>query len=232
VNVDLSQSYRELPPPDKLSGVVACFWVRRSEAPDQVRVLPDGCSDVIWSRGDGVFVVGPDTSAKLVQRAGEDMIVGVRFAPGAGGGVLGVPLDELRDRTVAVEEIDRRLALDPDLPPAEVLARFAAAVAGRGTDLLIEEAARRVGERDLGSIAAELGISERQLRRRFHAAVGYGPQTLARVRRFRRVVDAVDAGRTDLAELAFDAGYADRAHMTRETRRLAGLTPAELVRRR
>jgi AraC-like DNA-binding protein len=186
----------------------------------------------LWSRGEGVFVVGPDTSSKLVQRGEEDMIVGVRFEPGAGGGVLGVPLDQLRDRTVEAAEIDRRLALDPDLAPGEVLTRFAAAVTGRGTDLLIQEAARRVGEQDLGSIASDLGISERQLRRRFHAAVGYGPQTLARVRRFRRVINALDGGRTDLADVAFDAGYADQAHMTRETKRLSGLTPSELRRGR
>jgi AraC-like DNA-binding protein len=212
--------------------VVACFWVRSSASPAEVRVLPDGCADVLWSRGEGVFVVGPDTSSKLVQRGEEDMIVGVRFEPGAGGGVLGVPLDQLRDRTVEAAEIDRRLALDPDLAPGEVLTRFAAAVAGRGTDLLIQEAARRVGEQDLGSIASDLGISERQLRRRFHAAVGYGPQTLARVRRFRRVINALDGGRTDLADVAFDAGYADQAHMTRETKRLSGLTPSELRRGR
>jgi AraC-like DNA-binding protein len=232
MSVDAPQGYHELSPPEPLRGVVACFWVRSSASPAEVRVLPDGCADVLWSRGEGVFVVGPDTSSKLVQRGEEDMIVGVRFEPGAGGGVLGVPLDQLRDRTVEAAEIDRRLALDPDLAPGEVLTRFAAAVAGRGTDLLIQEAARRVGEQDLGSIASDLGISERQLRRRFHAAVGYGPQTLARVRRFRRVIDAIDGGRTDLADVAIDAGYADQAHMTRETKRLSGLTPSELRRGR
>jgi AraC-like DNA-binding protein len=232
MSVDLSQGYHELSPPEPLRGVVACFWVRHSARAREVRVMPDGCADVLWSRGEGVFVVGPDTNSKLVERGADDIIVGVRFEPGAGGGVLGLPLDQLRNRTVEAAEIDRRLALDPDLAPGDVLARFAAAVAGRGTDLLIQEAARRVGEQDLGSIASDLGISERQLRRRFHAAVGYGPTTLARVRRFRRVLDAVEAGRTDLAGLAFDAGYADQAHMTRETKRLAGLTPSELVRRR
>jgi methylphosphotriester-DNA--protein-cysteine methyltransferase len=81
-------------------------------------------------------------------------------------------------------------------------------------------------------MARDLGVSERQLRRRFHAAVGYGPKTLARILRFRRFVDAIDRGRSDLAALAFDAGYADQAHLTRETRRLAGLPPAIFMRAR
>jgi transcriptional regulator GlxA family with amidase domain len=81
-------------------------------------------------------------------------------------------------------------------------------------------------------VARDLGMSDRQLRRRFHAAAGYGPKTLARILRFRRFVAAVDAGRSDLAGLAFDAGYADQPHLTRETRRLAALSPRELVAQR
>jgi AraC-like DNA-binding protein len=34
----------------------------------------------------------------------------------------------------------------------------------------------------------------------------------------------------DLARLALDAGYADQAHLTRECRRLAGVTPTALMR--
>ena len=37
-------------------------------------------------------------------------------------------------------------------------------------------------------VAAEVGLSVRQLRRRCHAVVGYGPKTLQRVLRFRRFV--------------------------------------------
>ena len=59
--------------------------------------------------------------------------------------------------------------------------------------------------------------------------MGYGPETLARVLRFRRFVTAIDDGRADLAALAFEVGYADQAHLTRETTRLAGVPPAQLM---
>jgi AraC-like DNA-binding protein len=45
-------------------------------------------------------------------------------------------------------------------------------------------------------------------------------------------VNAIDRGRSDLAALALEAGYADQAHLTRETTRLAGLPPAALIRAR
>jgi methylphosphotriester-DNA--protein-cysteine methyltransferase len=93
-------------------------------------------------------------------------------------------------------------------------------------------AARRVARQDVGALAREIYVSERQLRRRFHAAVGYGPKTLARVLRFRRFVEAIDRGHTDLAALAWEAGYADQAHLTREATRLAGLPPLSFIRAR
>lgn len=229
--MDLSPGYRELPPPHALRDVVACFWMRVPGRVDEVRIVPDACSDVVWRQGQGVTVAGPDTTAKLVGVTAGDVLVGMRFLPGAGG-VLGVPLDELRDQRVDVGEVDGAFALDGELEPAEVIARFAWAAAGREADPLVAAAARMVSARPIGDVAHELGISERQLRRRFHASVGYGPKTLARILRFRRFVEEIDGGRTDLAALAVDAGYADQAHLTTETTRLAGLPPARLIRAR
>ena len=230
--MDLTPGYRELRPPDALRDVVACLWVRVLGGADQVRVVPDACSDVVWRRGESTTIAGPDTTAKLVGLAPGDVLVGIRFLPGAGGGVLGVPLDELRDLRINVAEVDPAFDVDGDVEPAEVVARFMSAALGRQADPLVALAARRVGHEDVGALARDLGVSERQLRRRFHAAAGYGPKTLARVLRFRRFVDAIDGGRADLAAVAFDAGYADQAHLTRETTRLAGLPPAAFMRTR
>jgi len=230
--MDLTPGYRELRPPAALRGVIECLWVRVTEAGDQMRVVPDACTDVIWRRGEGTTIAGPDTTAKLVSRTPGDVRIGIRFLPGAGGGALGVPLDQLRDQRIDVAEVDRAFDLDGEMAPGEVIARFVSAAAGRQGDELVAAAARRLAEQEVGAVALDLGLSERQLRRRFHAAVGYGPKTLARVLRFRRFVDAVDRRRTDLARLALDAGYADQAHLTRESTRLAGLPPAALIRAR
>jgi AraC-like DNA-binding protein len=227
--VDLRPGYRELVPPPELRDVVACLWVRVHGTSDDVRVVPDACSDVVWQQGTGTTVVGPDTGAKLVTGAPGDILIGMRFRPGAGGGALGVPLDALRDLRVDATEVDRAFDLAGDLAPADVIGRFLEAVAGRRPDELVAEAARRLSTADVQTVARELSISDRQLRRRFHTAVGYGPKTLERVLRFRRFIDAIDDGRSDLAALAFDVGYADQAHLTREATRLSGLPPAALI---
>jgi transcriptional regulator GlxA family with amidase domain len=101
-------------------------------------------------------------------------------------------------------------------------------------DPLVTETVRRLSRPGVRveRVAADLGVSERQLRRRSHAAVGYGPATLRRVLRFRRFVSSVDhiGEAADLAWLAAKTGYADQAHLTRESTRLAGLPPAALAR--
>lgn len=75
-------------------------------------------------------------------------------------------------------------------------------------------------------MADELGVSERQLHRRTAAAVGYGPKTLARVMRARRL--AWVPGRS-LAGLAHAAGYASQAHMGDDIRALTGMTPVRFL---
>ena len=81
----------------------------------------------------------------------------------------------------------------------------------------------------VAAVAAELGVSARQLQRRVTDAVGYGPKTLARVLRFRRL-QALPAG--PLVELALEAGYADQAHMTAEVTELAGISPVRFLKDR
>ncbi|MGH2945694.1 MAG: helix-turn-helix domain-containing protein, partial [Solirubrobacteraceae bacterium] len=78
----------------------------------------------------------------------------------------------------------------------------------------------------VANVAAELGVSERQLHRRMLTAVGYGPKVLARVARLRRLVALTDES---LASRAFEAGYASQAHMSDEVRRLTGTTPVRFL---
>jgi AraC-like DNA-binding protein len=230
--MDPSVGYREMLPPQGLRDLVDCVWIRVTEHDHDLRVVPDGRTDVVWRRGAGVTIAGPDTRAKILARASGDLLVGIRFLPGAGAAALGVPLDGLTDLRVDAAEIERAFDLDPDLDPGEVVSRFISVVAGRRPDPLVAEAARRLGGQDIAGIAKELQVSERQLLRRFKASVGYGPKTLDRVMRFRRFVELLGEGRTDLARLALDAGYSDQAHLTRETTRLAGVPPLEFIRSR
>jgi len=227
--VDRPALYRELAPPPSLRAALSCVWVRRAgeEPGPPVRVLPDACVDLVWRRGHGVLVAGPDTAAHLTQLDPGDVLAGVRFAPGAAGAALDLPMDALRDLRVAAEDLDGRLALDGGLTPGQALTALLAVVRPVAPDRAVQAAARHPGP--VARTARDLGLSERQLHRRALHAVGYGPKTLARILRFRRYLALADSdGARSLADLALESGYADQAHLTRECTRLAGLPPAQL----
>ena len=239
--MDLRPGYRELAPPPALRDALACLWVRVvSPGEPPVRVLPDACADLIWRAGRGAFVAGPDTGPWQSAAPGA-VFVGARFLPGAGGPALRVPLSDLRDLRVQLAdlwpELDRRLPPTLAVPAAlrGVAAAAAGLVAAGPPDRAVRRAARLLADPRAGvrALAGDLGLSERQLRRRCHETVGYGPKTLQRVLRFRRFLARLDGGgAADLARAAAEAGYADQAHLTRECTRLAGLAPAALARAR
>ncbi|HEX7291552.1 MAG TPA: helix-turn-helix domain-containing protein [Conexibacter sp.] len=240
-------AYREDAPPPGLAPWVECLWWRSAgDAPAPASILPDGRIDLIWTPAGDVLLAGPQTRPLDVPFGGPFLAVGARFHPGAAPALLRVPARELRDAHVPCDAVDARLAAEvrTRLAPARtrpqaldalagVLARRCAELAPpdpllRGAVALLGSGPARVAD-----VADAAAISERQLQRRFDAWIGYGPKTLARVLRFQRATRLLSdaAGAPDLARVAAVAGYADQAHLTRESRALAGLTPVQLGRR-
>jgi AraC-like DNA-binding protein len=219
------------------SPVVACTWEQVTAGGQEQRVVPDACVDLIWL-GERLSIAGPDITARVVTLAPGSRLVGVRLRPGTAGPVLGLPASELRDaspdaadvlgRDVAAALLDE-LAAGSD--PHAVLRRAMRLRGVAEPDPLVRAAVIALGRprARVGEVAGELGVSGRQLQRRVCDAVGYGPKTLARVLRFRRLQALAPA---PLAELALDAGYADQAHMTAEVTRLAGISPVRFLKDR
>ena len=252
----LAPGYAEWAPPAALRAAVACLWARVTpEAAGQAGqadraetaaptarsalVLPDACSDLIWEQGVGAYVAGPDTGPARPMLLAGTVMVGIRFRPSAGGRLLRVPLSEILNQRVPLADLLPPAAgrLPPTLDPQEAAHRVLDLTGGllvdgapdpamaRAAVLLRNPAARAE------AVAAEVGLSERQFRRRSQAAAGYSPKTLQRVLRFNRFVRLLDAAPPppDLAALAAEGGYADQAHLTRECSAFSGFTPANLA---
>ena len=245
--------YREWRPAPELAGHLACTWAGRladDGTPFTDRVLPDACIDLIWD-GRRLFVAGPDTGPVPITREPGGIFAGLRFRPGLAPTILGVPAAALLDQRVDAAELwgAATVAVVDRLAAATSL-REAAAVLEQAVIARLPEAApadrlvagtvaalqaiRHTGLLTVAEVADGLGVSERQLHRRCTAAVGYGPKVLDRVLRFRRFLRLAEgspgaAGSGSIADLAAAAGYADQSHLTRETGRLAGTTPARLL---
>jgi AraC-like DNA-binding protein len=233
--------YRELRAAPELDDDVACVWYDDRLQRDQL-VLPDGCIDIVWIKGQSPGIAGPAT-LPVIAPLGHAPVLGLRFRPGRAPGYLGVPADALLNADVPLRKVwgdsAERLAEDLDRSTSlgHGLALLQAAAIARRADApdpLVSAAVgalRRAPQTQVADLGDALGISERQLLRRFSSAVGYGPRVLARVLRFQRflrLLSAPHAQQWDLARLAAEAGYADHAHLTRECTRLAGRTPSAL----
>lgn len=232
-------SYRELPAPAGLEAHVACLWTSHDRA---VHVLPDACADIVLDAGR-LMVAGPATTARTAVATPGRERIGIRFRIGSAGPALGLPAAELRDRAVPLAELwgragrrlEDRVAAAPGTEDA--LTALLHGVAARlplphGGDRAVRRATLALvcEGRSVREAARIVGVGERQLRRRCERAVGYGPATLVRIARFQRLLALADhEPGGPLARLALDAGYADQAHLSRESRRLSGLSPAALL---
>ena len=207
------------------------MWHSTSLTARDVRVLPDGCIDLIWN-GTSVTVAGPDTRAHVFRYDGGVELTGLRMAPGHGPVVLGVPADELLDARVSLEDLwgaapVRRLSdtLATAGAVADVLEDVAARTC-RGDDredrLIRHVVALAHAGASVRAIADEVGLSTRQLQRKSVAAFGYGPKMLVRILRLQRALQLSNDGASKV-DVAVEAGYSDQPHLSREVRDLAGV---------
>lgn len=237
-------------PDARLRGGVLSYtgYVERANAPVRRLEVPFAGIPMIVSFGpsilvDGVrhrsFVAGLDDRATVTEYTGDQRGIQVNFTPLGARRLLGLPMDELARRVVALEDVlgggdvverlhdapgwHARFALLDDL----LLGRMHAAAP---VDARLQLAWTRLrasdGAVEIGALAREVGWSRRHLAARFRSEVGLAPKTVARVLRFDRVTRTLRAnGGAGLADLAYACGYADQAHLNRDFREFAGTTP-------
>lgn len=230
----------------------------RRESATPERILPDGCFELVLNFGapfreiseagrpeiqPSRFVVGQMTQPVLISPTGPVRLLGIRFAPGGALPFFPIPPAELTNRVTPLDDVSG--ALDRELSarvyeardPAEkvgvveaLLIRRLNAKEERGAPLrkAISEIVRGGGQTPVDQIAKDLGVSGRQLERRFMSEVGIGPKLLCRILRFQQVFRAVERADKNWAMVAADCGYHDQAHLIRDFRQFAGQTPSVL----
>lgn len=77
----------------------------------------------------------------------------------------------------------------------------------------------------VANLARHVGGSVRTLHRRMRTSTGLPPKRFLTMQRFRRSVYEIATRDTGLSLIASDLGFSDQAHLTREFRRHAGVSP-------
>jgi AraC-like DNA-binding protein len=194
----------------------------------------------------GTFTAGIYDSFVIVESQGDSCCIQINFTPIGARRFLQLPLCELSNRSVGLDE----LYGDQSMRVVEALAeagdwdrRFELLEALIGKRIAEARPTRREiqwawgqmqqsgGILEISRLAQELRWSHKHLIAQFRDHLGFPPKRLGRILRFQRTIKQIAEGDPkSWVELAFDCGYFDQSHMIREFDELAGCTPEEYVR--
>jgi AraC-like DNA-binding protein len=230
-------------PRGPLARYVSHYWLSLNNDAPVYTALPDGCVDLVLEVAPddfGAWIYGSTTRPTDMPCSRGTHYLGVRFHPGQSRHFIDVAACEITDARAELhglisfptEAIATSIASGA---PFSHLDDILTATLSRSPlqvsliDHVIQYVQARHGRVCIEAVARHFGKSRRQLERTFAQTVGVPLKffcTLARLRHAARLISHCSP--RSLTTIACDAGYSDQAHMTRDFRRLAGVTPARL----
>jgi AraC-like DNA-binding protein len=246
----------ERPPDPRLAGLVRSYAgfdernatpIRRREVPGTRIPMIIGFGPPLWVDGErrSSFVAGLHDRPSITEYRGESRGIQVDLSPLGARRFLGVPMHELTTRVVPLADLlgtGVETFIESLAETRSWEARFAAlddAILRHVADVPLgapeiawawRELERTGGRVPIASLAEGTGWSARRLITSFRDEVGVTPKLAARILRFERVVARIQEARGHgWADIAYDCGYYDQAHLNRDFREFAGTTPTAFV---
>jgi AraC-like DNA-binding protein len=201
----------------------------------------------------GPLVVGAHSEFFVIDTAGQYSVVGAHFKPGGAFPFIGLPASELHNALVPLEDLwggqagtlrERLLEAPSGVTRLRVLERalferagLARAGAGLRRHPAVAFALREFRglphARTIAEVTGQIGLSAKRFIEVFSGEVGLTPKLFCRVRRFQRVLRAIENGRpVEWAAVATDCGYFDQAHFIHDFRAFSGLNPTSYLAQR
>lgn len=236
---------QRLPPVRALADRIEHYWLVRwnlTGEPDHLQEnLPHPSVHLVLDSQHGSAVRGVIRQRFQYRLAGEGVVFGVKFRPGAFSAFWPGSVHKLTDRGLALADFwdeDTRLwetQLGTETP--EAVARL---MSDKLTDLAgpLCEAAHTAGqlvaaiERDpelnsTSQLAAQSGLPVRALQRLFRRYIGVSPQWVIERYRMIEAVETLNRGeQVNLTVLAHRLGYFDQAHFSKAFKALVGRPPS------
>ena len=261
--------YWRLKPDARLRPWILCYWMVEPDPetaisqstsatdPDKLQLLiPDGHSEIVfrlagsftrWSIDEpdkraqmaASYVIGGRSKSVFTQSTGGLRLAGVKLDPRALRALIGMPLGELRDTTVAcadlgvraLSEVEERIA---SLRIVDQLAsvfdqfflrRMTEEVEETNTaSHLLERIRATRGSQSILQWAREHRVDPRTLERHFVAQMGMAPKQFARIERFKHSYHRLGTQHSGRARTYLEPYY-DESHFNREFRHFLGMSP-------
>lgn len=191
----------------------------------------------------GMLIAGPRSRVQVIDTEQQAEIMGVQLKPGGLRYLTPESAREFADLDVPLEaiwgsdatQLREELVAAPS-PWAKVLRLEHFLVQRMNLDRAphpaVAEALRRLEPSELpwkqADLADDLGLSSRRFIEVFTTSIGLTPKVYARIRRFQKALGTIHRRQhRSWADLAFDCGWYDQAHMIRDFKQFSGLTPSQ-----
>lgn len=233
--------YREIRPSKDVFHLVLSFWeffvTDGDFAPIQHEIVPDGCISLFYRRNENLNLRQLAFSGLIIESVTvpvfpNDIFWGMRLSPASCANILQANPAKFTNKRILEASLFPHLTTGL-LEKLNICKNFDEAVPVlenhlEETDLkhipddekiaqALEIIEQTNGEIKIHEIADEIGLSVRQLERRFKKMSGLSPKQFARTRRIRAAaVSLVENDNENWANRAAEIGFADQAHLTRE----------------
>lgn len=220
---------------------------------------PDGGASIIFNLGDD-FLIGRNsirqkyflevasTVTRRLNLQGQIEAIGVHFKPGGIFPFLGIPLYELANDTIVLDDLEpgmiqsayQQICQASSLP--EKIAhietwlmsrlkdsRVVSPIVGASLDMIMN----KNGQISMKDVADRIYVSQRQLERLYKKQVGMSPKKYARLLRVAHARNVLkhNPKRVRATDIGLVTGFYDQPHFIREFKLIVGLTPKNYVKR-
>lgn len=213
--------YTEYQPSPKLASYIDKYWEFKGkpERGMHIRILPDGCSDFIFTLGEVAnptdnsmimqpyrsFFVGPmNKYSELVTYADTVHMLGIRFHACGLFRFMNLPLHELTNQRLNCNDLTtifdpfftERLCEQPNLQSRINLIEelFIKKLSqdfhpDRQVSFAVSQINQNQGKLSIQNLSEDVCLCQRQLERKFKQFTGYSPKEYSRIVKFKHAVD-------------------------------------------
>lgn len=223
-----------------------------------IYILPDSCvelvvhfrdpykttfSDNTTSIQQQSFVVAQMKSFMQIQSHGKTGLIAVRFSALGAYHFFGMPMKEIVNSEAGLRNVWQELAAEVEeriyhavntQQRSQIIQHYLLLQLSRngyidkGIEFCVNEIKSTKGQISAERLADKVGISNRQLVRRFDKCIGLSPKEFIRIIKFISSLDMINQSKNkSLTEIGFESGYYDQAHFIRDFKEFSGMTPTD-----
>jgi AraC-like DNA-binding protein len=243
-------NYTEYIPAQELNAYIDVYWVIETNAlvkPFERHIYADGCTEIFINLGSSVPVLngsidlmpgniylgGTMTCAMVLTSMPNSRFVGIRFKPAGFAAFYGLPANEIVDRVIEFPDHNLMSIIGTDEGLSKRLDDFF-------IKKIVHEPLRLIAavsavKRCKGMVSVDVlakghNLTTRTLERLFMKEMGIPPKVFISIVKFMHASKRIQKNdqKDSLFRIAYEMGYYDHSHLTREIKKFSGLNPSEI----